>query len=78
MKSGILLAVGLLVSGFSIADDDLKRERGRANDAAKDAVEGKPAPELNVTGWINTKDGEALKLSDLKGKVVIIDFWGTW
>jgi len=37
--------------------------------------EGKPAPELSVGGWKNSKE---LKLADLKGKVVLIDFWGVW
>lgn len=36
---------------------------------------GKPAPELNFT-WAS-KDG-LKKLSDLKGKVVVLDFWATW
>ncbi len=37
---------------------------------------GKTAPDFsNVKGWINSKP---LKLSDLKGKVVILDFWGYW
>ena len=67
----------MVMSGTILADD-FKRERGRATDAAKDAVEGKPAPALEVTGWINTETPEGLKLTDLKGKVVIIDFWGTW
>ena len=35
----------------------------------------KPAPEINAEHWINS---EALTLSDLKGKAVIIDFWATW
>ena len=78
MHTGFLWIGILFLSSASLLADDFKRERGRASDAAKDAVEGKPAPELNVTGWINTETAEGLKLSDLKGKVVIIDFWGTW
>lgn len=33
------------------------------------------APELNFT-WTST--GKTGKLSDLKGKVVVVDFWATW
>jgi thiol-disulfide isomerase/thioredoxin len=37
---------------------------------------GKPAPELtNIKGWLN---GGPVKLADLKGKVVLLDFWGYW
>jgi len=32
-----------------------------------------PAPELDGTAWINT--GKPLKIKDLKGKIVILDFW---
>ncbi|HWA84248.1 MAG TPA: redoxin domain-containing protein [Fimbriimonadaceae bacterium] len=35
---------------------------------------GKPAPDIQVTGL----DGKKLKLSSLKGKIVLIDFWATW
>lgn len=33
---------------------------------------GKPAPELTNDTWINS---EPLRLKDLKGKVVLIEFW---
>jgi thiol-disulfide isomerase/thioredoxin len=34
-----------------------------------------PAPEINAEAWVNSK---TLKLADLKGKPVVIDFWATW
>jgi peroxiredoxin len=40
-----------------------------------DAMEGKAPPALQVKNWIN---GEEMKLADLKGKVVLLDFWATW
>ena len=35
-----------------------------------------PAPELQIDTWYNTNT--ALKMSDLKEKVVLFDFWGVW
>jgi hypothetical protein len=35
---------------------------------------GKPAPEITGTDL----DGKEIKLSDYRGKVVLLDFWGNW
>lgn len=39
------------------------------------SLEGKPAPPLTGGQWLNS---EPLKLEDLKGKIVVLDFWATW
>jgi thiol-disulfide isomerase/thioredoxin len=49
--------------------DDKPSER-----AGHTALEGKPMPALDVTGWINGEVNSA----DLKGKVVVVDFYATW
>lgn len=36
---------------------------------------GKPATELDVAAWVN---GASLTDDDLKGKVVLLDFWAVW
>jgi thiol-disulfide isomerase/thioredoxin len=41
-----------------------------------DRLAGKPAPEFTqIKGW---KNGGPVKLADLRGKVVLLDFWGYW
>jgi len=45
-----------------------------ARAAVKPAKERKKAPEFSL----KDSTGKALKLSDLKGKVVLLNFWATW
>jgi hypothetical protein len=60
---------------------DLKHYRGTLADAAKaqlheirDLAVGKPAPEIEG----EDVDGKKFKLSEYRGKVVVLDFWGDW
>jgi len=79
MRTRKLLLIGSFVCGMLpvIAGEfpndwtwDDKPEQ-RADHAA---LEGKPRPALDVTGWING----GVKPADLAGKVVVIDFYATW
>jgi len=40
----------------------------------RDLVVGKPAPDTEAEDLA----GAAFKLSDYRGKVVLLDFWGNW
>jgi hypothetical protein len=71
----LVLACGL-VSSAAAGNDDFARER-KAGETVKDSLEGKPPPALQVAGWMNT-GGQALELKALRGKVVLLDFWGVW
>jgi thiol-disulfide isomerase/thioredoxin len=37
-----------------------------------------PLPDELLNAALTTLDGQALKLSDLKGKVVVVNMWATW
>jgi len=50
---------------------DTDRPEVRAEHAA---MEGKPMPALDLSGWI----GGQVKPEDMKGKVVVVDFYATW
>ncbi len=58
------------------ADDESRWLEGDAKRREKlSAIQGKAPAALQVDGWMNSSP---LKLDELKGKVVLIDFWGTW
>jgi thiol-disulfide isomerase/thioredoxin len=49
--------------------------RPRTTPAAVPIAIGKAAPEWSVTSWTDARDR---KLSDYRGKIVMLGFWGTW
>lgn len=49
-------------------------ERSRVESLKWEAWEGVRAPDLSVT----TLDGQTIRLSELRGKRVVLDFWATW
>ena len=38
------------------------------------ALEGKPMPALDLSGWVNGQ----VKPEEMKGKVVVVDLYATW
>jgi thiol-disulfide isomerase/thioredoxin len=53
------------------ADSDSKIKK---MEDLKNGMLNQPAPDFNLKDL----DGNYVKLSDLKGKIVIVDFWATW
>lgn len=51
-----------------------KRKEPQSPGTSAGPVERKPAPEITVTPL----NGNSIKLSELKGKVVLLNFWATW
>jgi peroxiredoxin len=62
--SGVVLAVA---AGLLLVFASPTYRQGEA------AQTGKPAPEFSFT-----LDGKAQRLADLRGKVVVLNFWATW
>jgi hypothetical protein len=75
-----ILAAALCSLGAVLAQapaaDPFPREGKPAQRSEKDALEGKTPPALVVGDWRNTD--KPLALADLRGKVVLLDFWGVW
>jgi len=64
----LLLALG----GWFLAKRQKASARGEA--ISVDALQGKPAPEFVLLDL----EGRTLRLSDLRGKAVQLNFWATW
>ena len=74
----LLLMVSLVIhiTASAIAQDfpDDHFFSGADRPAGLKSLEGRPAPPLALDAWI----GDETSLEDLRGKVVVVDFWATW
>lgn len=69
----ILLGVVLVLGGIWTIINRVPGDNAGI-DLAPAPIKGHPAPEL----VLNTTTGEQVRLSDFKGKPVLINFWATW
>ncbi|PYI54977.1 thiol-disulfide oxidoreductase ResA [Paenibacillus flagellatus] len=63
---GVILAAVLLIGGYTIGSSLFAEENIPR--------EGSTAPDFSLQGL----DGKTYRLSDLRGKPVMVNFWGTW
>jgi cytochrome c biogenesis protein CcmG/thiol:disulfide interchange protein DsbE len=70
----LLTSAVLFLFQFSLAADEPRLENSKVR-FQLDVMQGQIAPKLGLEGWINSKP---LSLKDLKGKIVVLDFWATW
>ena len=68
-KSRVLLVVLVILAGWILSACDKKEEQ-----PVLVAEVGRPAPDFSLADL----NGKVWKMSDLRGKVVFINFWATW
>jgi peroxiredoxin len=68
----IVVIAGMLISGR--AKNHARTASAPGDKITEGSFKGKAAPDFSL----QTLDGKTLKLSDLRGKAVVLNFWATW
>ncbi len=66
----VLVVAGMLAAGKYLA----RRQAGSAIQASSGNIRGQLAPDFELADL----DGKKVRLSDFKGKAVLLNFWATW
>jgi peroxiredoxin len=69
----IIVLLIVIVTGMILAGKYLVKKPGNGTVAGAN-VKGQSAPEFELVSL----DGKKIKLSDYKGKAVVLNFWATW
>jgi peroxiredoxin len=72
----VIAVVVLVIAGMLVAGKRLTRppKPGASISGSNAALKGKPAPDFQLTDL----DGHNVRLADLRGKAVLLNFWATW
>ncbi|HWQ54860.1 MAG TPA: TlpA disulfide reductase family protein [Bryobacteraceae bacterium] len=73
-RLGILFGAGLLLIGLASACGSKPKPSAERPEPVKSQQERKPAPDFSLKDG----DGRTVRLSDYRGKVVLLNFWATW
>lgn len=61
LSKTLTVAVAFFACTAFVSDDGLIRERGNDKDAAKDAMEGKAPPKLEMEMWMNVGESDSAR-----------------
>jgi peroxiredoxin len=70
----VFIALCVVIIGMVVSGKYLNRVRARNHNSVIGDVRGKAAPDFELTSL----DGKRVKLSDYRGKAVLLNFWATW